>query len=132
MVELVSGLGSKLGFRVRSQVIDTPHSVWLDEKDIPRYILYLSASALLGKIFLEVHPKPARCIIVLPGGRANLVMFKLSRDPRLKNIFEQGWSFLKYRHVRQLAQNPTLTKANLESQLVLDPLTYSETQLRMF
>ena len=132
MVELISGLGSKLGFRVRSQVKDLPHSIWLDENDTPRYVLYLSASALLGKFILEVHPKPARCIIVVPGGRANLVMFKLNRDPRLKNIFEQDWYFLKYRHARQLAHNPSLTTDNLESQLVLDPLTYTETQLRMF
>jgi len=132
MVELISGLGSKLGFRVRSQLKDLPHSIWLDENNTPRYVLYLSASALLGKFFLEVHPKPARCIIVVPGGRANLVMFKLNRDPRLKNIFEQDWCFLKYRHARQLAHNPSLTTDTLESQLVLDPMTYTETQLRMF
>jgi hypothetical protein len=132
MSELVNGLGKNLSFIVKSDFEDIPKSIWLDDDETPRYILYISASAILGKFLSEAAPTPAHRLILLPGGRANLVMFKLNRDPRLKIFFENGWSFLKYRHARQLAKNPSLTAINLESQLQFDPLTYSETQLRMF
>lgn len=132
MTELANGLGKKLGFNVNSESEGIPQSIWLDDNKIPRYIVYITASALLGKFLLEADPTPAHRIILLPGGRANLVMFKLNRDPRLKIFFENGWSFLKYRHARQLANSPSLTTINLESQLDFDQLTYSETQLRMF
>jgi len=132
MSELVNELGNKLGFKVNSESEGIPKSIWLDDIDTPQYILYISASALLGKFLWEVNSTPAHRIVLLPGGRANLVMFKLNRDPRLKIFFENGWSFLKYRHARQLANSPSLTAISLESQLQFDPLTYSETQLRMF
>lgn len=132
MTELVNGLGRKLGFLVKSQDDGTSKSIWFDENETPRYIFYISASALLGKFLLEAKPPPALRVILLPGGRANLVMFKLNQDPRFKKYFEHGWGFLKYRHARQLANSSSLTTNNLESQLDFDPLTYSETQLRMF
>jgi hypothetical protein len=132
MAALISGLGNELGFRVQMQTEDPPKSIWLDKNEKPLYVFYFSASALLGKFLLEIEPIPTSGIIVLPGGRANLVMYKLSRDPRLQKIFDQGWRFLKYRHARRLANNSSLTADNLESQLILDPLTYNETQLRMF
>jgi len=132
MSELVNELGINLGFEVRSESEGIPHSIWLDEDGKPRYMLYVSASAILGKFLLETDPTPAHRVILLPGGRANLVMYKLNRDPRLKKFFDDGWRFLKFRHARQLANSPSLTALNLESQLEFDPLTYSETQLRMF
>ena len=132
MSELVNRLGNKLGFKVKSESDGIPKSIWLGDDETPQYILYISASALLGKFLSEGDPTPTHRVILLPGGRANLVMFKLNRDPRLRIFFENGWSFLKYRHARQLANSPSLTAISLESQLNLDPLTYSETQLRMF
>ncbi|MFC1997866.1 hypothetical protein ACFLXI_09760 [Chloroflexota bacterium] len=132
MVDLITELGNKLGFRVQTQEEESPYCIWLEQHDSPRYAFYFSASALLGKFLLKIDPTPASGILVLPGGRANLVMFKLGKDPRLQKLFERRWTFLKYRHARQLANNSTLTADNLESQLGLDLLTYSETQLRMF
>ena len=132
MSELVNGLGNKLGFIVNSESEGIPQSIWLDDDETPRYIIYISASAILGKFLSETSPTPAHRVILVPGGRANLVMFKLNRDPRLKIFFENGWRFLKYRHARQLANSPSLTAITLGAQLDFDPLTYSETQLRMF
>jgi hypothetical protein len=132
MAYAVSELGANLGFSIQTTEGDLIKSTWLGEKDIARFMFYFSASALLGKYLINEQPASARDVIVLPGGRANLVMLKLRRDPRLQKIFEQGWQFLKFRQVRQLAQTTTLTVDSLEAQLGLDPLTYSETQMRMF
>jgi hypothetical protein len=59
------------------------------------------------------------------------VAFKLSKDARLNKEIEQGWIFLKYRHLRRLIENPLLNAENLIEQLELDPLTYTATQMRL-
>ena len=132
MGKTVSGLGEKLGFATESQSSEIHRCVWMDKNGAARYVFYFSASAFLGKFLIEENPAPAGGVIVIPGGRANLVMFKLRHDPRLQKIFDQGWRFLKYRQIRQLANSPTLTAENLETHLGFDPLTYTETQMRMF
>ncbi len=132
MVNTIAGLGKKLGFTIKSQKTEIHQCIWIDKNGAAKYIFYFTASALLGKFLVEEEPSPAYGVIVIPGGRANLAMFKLRRDPRLQKIFEQGWRFLKYRQVRQLAHSARLTAENLEAHLGLDPLTYSETQMRMF
>lgn len=133
MTKLISGLGEQLGFRVNENEVESGfQSTWFDESGDERYAFFFSASALLGKYIINVDPSPACGIIVLPGGRANLVMFKIRRDPRLQSSIQEKWRFIKYRHARQLASSSTLDRENLDSQLDLDPLTYDETQLRMF
>lgn len=132
MVNTISELGKKLGFTIESHITENPQCIWIEKYGVAKYVFYFSASALLGKFLVEEDPSPACGVIVIPGGRANLVMFKLRRDPRLQKVFEQGWQFLKYRQARHLANSATLTAENLEAHLVLDPLTYSETQMRMF
>jgi hypothetical protein len=137
MVYAISGLGETLGFSVQSSEEEIKQdnrsqSIWCDPSGKQVYAFYFSASALLGKYIVNEQPIAALSILVIPGGRANLAMFKLRRDPRLRKIFERDWQFLKFRQARQLAQNPTLTVETLEDQLGLDPLTYTETQMRMF
>jgi hypothetical protein len=55
-------------------------------------------------------------------------MYKLRHDPRLS---ETGWQFLKFRHIRQIADMPGLTPENWEEKLSLDPLTVESAQMRM-
>lgn len=137
MLYAISELGQNLGFDVQDSGAEIhqsnwAQSVWKDKNGQNKYRFYFSASALLGKYLVDQQPNPARGVLVIPGGRANLVMFKLRRDPRLQKIFEQSWQFLKFRQARQLAQNPSLTPEILDEQLGLDPLSYKETQMRMF
>jgi hypothetical protein len=132
MGHLISELGQNLGFHVQKLETDSPQFLWVDRNGTPKYSFFVSASGLLGKFLLSQELSPSRGVIVLPGGRANLVMFKLREDARLKQISDKNWLFLKYRQARQLANNPAFPADRLEMQLGLDPLTYSETQLRMF
>ncbi|HBX70024.1 MAG TPA: hypothetical protein DEH25_11780 [Chloroflexi bacterium] len=131
MVKLISGLGENLGFSIHLPESDSDPCLWLKD-ELPRYAFYVSASAVLGKFLIEHPSPPATCLIVIPGGRANLVMFKLQHDPYLRQIADEGWQFVKYRHIRQLADSSILSADSLDAQLELDPLTYAETQLRMF
>jgi hypothetical protein len=86
----------------------------------------------MGKI-TQVKKLPKPGVIVLPGGRANLVAFKIAHNPALRNTLQNdGWQFLKYRHLRYLDSNPALTLENLAEQFKLDPMTYTEPQIRLF
>ena len=84
-------------------------------------------------------------MIIIPGGRANLVAYKLRRDPRLKRLcqveaFPQpignenrltGWRFLKARHLRWLVDNAGQIQQPFDELLRLDPLTFTAPQMRL-
>ena len=68
-------------------------------------------------------------IHVLPGGRGPLVAEKARRDPRLRAWLQAGLHLVKFRHVRRLAAETTLTRDNLDERLALDPIHESDPQL---
>lgn len=144
--EMLFRLADQLGYSA-NQNADSPipdslteartASVWKDPDGFPCYAFSIIYSAAIGEIIARkgaLAPKPHqgfRHVIVLPGGRANLVAYKLRKDPRLKIEIDQGWILLKYRHLRRLIENPLLTPENLAEQIELDPLTYTDTQIRL-
>jgi hypothetical protein len=139
---LIHRLGERLGFttqlRPSTTAADgrsTQHTFcWVDRYQLPQFWLYPIVSAIIGEIILQSTVPPAQSLIILPGSRANLVAYKLRRDPRLGRLCDatqSGWRFLKFRHLRWLEGNPLLGRENLDEQLALDPLTYSTSQLRL-
>jgi hypothetical protein len=105
---------------------------WIDSSGLPHYWFIIKASAIFSDIILNSGLPANRTLIVLPGSRANLVVYKLRRDPRLNQLAQTGWRFLKFRHVRWLVESPVLTEDNFNEQLNADPLTYSASQQRLF
>jgi hypothetical protein len=53
---------------------------------------------------------------------------KLARDPRFQQAADDGWRFIKFRHVRRLAENLSLTRESFAELLELDPLTLEHLQ----
>jgi hypothetical protein len=136
--ETLQKLGTRLGYRIQDQPPIPGGSkttlMWVDAFGQPCYAFFPIASAVLGEIMLQRALPAPNSTIVLPGGRANLVAYKLRCDPRLGKLCSStsgGWRFLKFRHLRWLYENPLLSRENLEEQLALDPLTYSTPQLRL-
>jgi hypothetical protein len=104
----------------------------------PLYTFYVIASAVLGNLVfparlpaLDSAPLPSHFIIVLPGGRAGLVSYKLRRDPRLRGAVESGWRFLKFRHLRWLSQTDRLERTDLDRLLDSDPLAEHDPQMSL-
>lgn len=72
-----------------------------------------------------------RCLLVLPGGRAGLVRFKLRRDLRLAEA-ARAWRFLKFRSLREIITLDRLDRAIWAARLEDDPLTEEATQMALF
>ncbi len=133
-------LGSKLGFQPvmnKSNISEPDHPIilWGSRGKSPCYLFYLSASGVLGNILLPDKfmsgQKHNSCqhIIVLPGSRAGLVELKLRRDIRLRIAVENKWQFLKFRHVRWLAENEGVDKSSFDFLLKKDPLANRDLQM---
>jgi hypothetical protein len=129
MKRLIEKIGARLEYAVHQP--DSNLVLWGDPQK-PDYAFYLIVSAVMGKSFWE-NPHPAeKSILVLPGGRAGLLAYKLRRDPALKNR-AQGWRFLKFRQLRLLEDIPLLTRETWKDQLSLDPIEQGEDgQMMMF
>ena len=119
-------LGSKLGFETSD---DNP-VLWKNEQNIS-HVFFVLSTAEIGRVVFD-NPYPASLsIIVIPGARSNLLLYKIRNNFYLAQIIDQGWRFLKYRHLRHLLDSPTLNRENLDIELSLDPLTESPAQLRL-
>ncbi len=127
-------IGERMGFDCTDQKnsLFKSYVTWADKKSDLEYWFFPTTSAAIGEIILYSDQPPMRGFIVLPGSRANLLVYKLRRDPRLSKAFNptQGiWRFLKFRHLRSLTESPLLNRENLDQLLGLDPLTFSTPQL---
>jgi hypothetical protein len=121
----------ELGHQLKYSVSEDDSILWKEPEEDIRLIFFISSSACIGEIVLNSPFPPEKSIIVLPGARANLIMYKLRNNPFLKDKIEEGWRFLKFRHLRHLLDSPTLTRKSLDAHLELDPLTESPAQMRL-
>ena len=121
---LLQDLGYQLEYTVEG---DNP-IFWRDQNNDLAYAFYLTNSGIINQ-FVASNPFPAeKSIIVLPGSRVNLVLFKLNHDTWLNQAVSTGWRFIKYRHLRQLASSLLPNRTIWAEQLNGDPLDYKELQ----
>ena len=124
MHSALAGLGQRLGYEVsRDGSVE-----WRAAEGRAELSFYPIASAVLGELLLTPAAPPAESLLVLPGRRAALALTKIERDPRLQQAVQDGWRFIKYRHVRRLAENLSLTHESFAELLDLDPLTMDAMQ----
>jgi hypothetical protein len=120
-VQLIQ-LGKRLDYEVRSNgSID-----WIENKRIV-YRYRVQASALMSRLFSTEDMVPLT--IVLPGGRAGLVAEKQRHDPRLREVGQQASRILKFRHIRRLLAESTLTRQNFSERMKIDPPENQDPQL---
>ncbi len=103
-----------------------------DPNGVVQYEFHLLASAVISRF---VHlPPPGRDVeryLVIPASRLDLVEEKIRRDPHLAAAAAR-WQFLKFRTVRQLAEQIDLTWANFFEGIAADPPQWAQaTQLSL-
>lgn len=129
MAATLKEVGSRLGAGVTSEGAVTPVVSWHFGEGAAIHFCVI-ASALAGKTTSQNAGLEGQRWIVLPGSRANLLLYKLRRDPALRETVKRGgWQFIKFRHVRRLEADAGLRRENLDARLRLDPLTYEGPQL---
>jgi hypothetical protein len=126
-----SGLKS-LGERFDFSVQGENPILWYEPGGRVRSVFYITDSAAFSDILFSSPQRSERSFIVLPGGRANLVMFKQRQNPILKDQIDQGWRFIKYRQLRWLVENPVLNLNMLMEKLTQDALTFESPQIQLF
>jgi hypothetical protein len=124
---LLFEIGKKLGFQVEGET----SQYWRGPNGEMRYAVYISASTVFGKILSQASSPAAQKILALPGSRASLAAFKLSANPDLNRHLSSGWQLVKFRHIRRLAEDESLSAANLDDKLQLDPLTQDQPQMSL-
>lgn len=116
----------KLGRRLKFDVNEDAHLVWLDEQGETIYAFCVLETAELGSA-LEDSADPIT--FVLPGGRASLVAEKAHRDPRIRDLLQNSVGVIKFRHVRRLAVEIGVNRANLAERMAIDPPEHHDPQL---
>ncbi len=134
--QTLTQIGAQLGFTTEG----VQPLLWIDDhpgehgqNDSARvtHAFYLIASASIGEIVRNNPYPPEKSILVLPGSRAGLVLYKLKYNAHLSQKIESGWRFLKFRHVYRLLKNPILSRQNLDETIGLDPLQDATGQMRL-
>jgi hypothetical protein len=151
----LTSLGERLGFRVDLGVPSAGEWAlrWYDNAGHTPYVFAVQPSAVLGVLLLNPpsvpRPEPVKDVqagagelrttrcLVLPGGRAPLVSYKLRHDPRLgQQVMDHSWQFLKFRHLRHLVREISakqLDHYTFQTALGLDPiLEQDEAQLSLW
>lgn len=73
------------------------------------YIFYPTISTEISQFLFKQEPSGnIQRVIVFPGSRSALIHYRLQHDPRLASAVENGWHFLKFRHLRRLAEKDDL------------------------
>ena len=106
--------------------------LWVDQTGTPLYSFFPIATAQISRILTANQDLPGQKFIVLPGGRSNLIAFKLKRDPNLRLLNSDQWQLVKFRQLRNLAGNPLLNRELFVSQISGDPPEFHTSQLALF
>lgn len=122
--QLLAELGDRLGYQVDRQ----PELRWLDRGDGTELTFEIHETARLGQPAAS-RVESSQPAIVIPGGRGALIAEKARRNPLLQAWLDTAPRILKFRHVRRLAEDPTLDRSNLFERLTLDPPGPEDPQL---
>jgi hypothetical protein len=125
-------LGRRLGYRAEPS---DPFDLTWREKGQVWAVFSVHWQAMVGDaVALSQRAAGARPYLVIPGGRAALVSYKLAHNPVWQQaIDDYGWWFIKYRHVRELLEQPEIDEYTLRTIVGLDPIVERESaQLPLF
>jgi hypothetical protein len=121
-------LANRLGYRSEGEI----PIAWKSNFQV-EYLLFPLVSAIIGKHVLKTQSLPAeRCLLVVPGSRINLILYKMNHNPLLAEAVAGGWRVMKFRQLRQMLEQPNLTPSMFEDLVEGDPPRWEEaTQLSM-
>jgi len=127
--QALSVLATRLGVTIQRQESPQRLILWQDSGETV-YAFYLLTSAIVGRILRQNPYPPERSLLVLPGGRAGLLAYKLDRDPALRSVAE-CWRIVKFRTFQRLSEMTGITREGFEKELSRDSIESPE-QMKLF
>jgi hypothetical protein len=125
--DAIHSIGRRLDYTPRAQA----DLIFWDEGKRPALAFLVLASACLGGALASIDLATRDLIVVIPGGRAALVAYKVQRDPSFAETLK-AFRLVKFRLLRALAQFPVLTRDSFEEQISGDPVEQTRGQMMMF
>ncbi len=132
MIDHLLALGRRLGYQAAPW--EPFDAAWFEGEQARAAFVVRWRAAVSEAVALSDRLQGAMPYLVVPGGRAALVSYKLAHNPLWQQaVDEAGWGFIKYRHVRQLVAQPEVDEYALRTIVGLDPIVERETaQLPLF
>ena len=127
--KLLESLANRLHM---TRELKTDSITWLGQDGSPEFSFFPIITTEFSQLLVRYQDLPGRKLIVIPGSRANLAAYKLRRDPHLQSLKTENWSIIKNRQLRNLSDNPLLTRELFASQITGDPPEYRSSQLALF
>lgn len=121
---ILAEIGKRLNY---DSSLDDKVLTWSENKK-PVRKFYVMASALVNK---ALENADEQTILVIPGGRANLIAYKQDRDPSLKERMK-NIPLVKFRTLRNMLEVTVLTRETFAEQITSDPIEKSAKQMMMF
>ena len=131
ITNLLLDLGNKLGYKVFAKDFSTNIIAWESVNPSNNYEFYISITAILSNYLGLPSGKNVTRYIVIPGSRSNLIAYKLRENKMFGELIPKLYKFTKFRNVRRLSKDASISRNTLKPQLEIDPITYNEEQLRL-
>jgi hypothetical protein len=118
-------LGQRLGYQTHDWA--PFDAAWLEGQQVRAVFVVRWRAAVSEALALSGRVQASQPYLVIPGGRAELVSYKLTHNPLWQQaVDETGWWFIKYRHVRQLVEQAEVDQYALRTIIGLDPIVERE------
>ncbi len=119
MRSLISMCAEKLGIR---EELSEESITWKTNENLTLYRYFFTDSCSIIKFIQETpDEEEVNNVILFPGSRSRLLVYRLNHDPRLEAAANLSWSFVKFRTLRRLAQHDNLTLNLWKELLISDP-----------
>jgi hypothetical protein len=110
----------KTGLRLGCKVLEEDPIVWRENGIIKYRFFFLTSAKIYPILVRQQATTQGQNVFVLPGGRANLLSYRLKHDPRLLQLVDD-WHFLKFRHLKDISDREDLSSKGWDDILDNDP-----------
>ncbi len=125
-IRIMQRLLGEMGKRIGMTVDSTPTITWHSTHHFRKYQFFVSGSCIFSRFLNEtILHNGCETVIVYPGSRADLLNYKIKRSLVLANQLAKI-HFVKFRHVRNLHENPGLNLQTWEKMIDSDPAIWQD------
>ncbi len=120
-------IGHQLGYQVQ----DGQPMLWVDQTQNQRTIWHICTQAQIGNL-LKASLSKEEQVVVIPGSRVNLLLYKIQLYPFLQNYIGEQIRVIRFRQIRWMTTQPLTNRRMFKEWLAIDPIRYQTSQLSLW